>query len=158
MLILEKFAFSRHLCMYIYPSAEVLRTFNLIRIGVLSCNIRPGWPEFHRSLQFELDMFLQDLSEYFTKMKEMSQKRGEISSRVRFMLRDVIDLRQGKWIPRRSDSNPKTMDQIQKEAEKETLYQQILPNSAPQAPRQQDDRASTRKNSESFSLMWTSLH
>lgn len=88
----------------------------------------------------------QDLSEYFAKMKEMSQKRGEISSRVRFMLRDVIDLRQGKWIPRRSDSNPKTMEQIQKEAEKETLDQQILLNSVPQAPRQQDDRASSRKN------------
>jgi len=153
LLILEKFAFSRHLCMYIYPFAEVLRTFNFIRVGVLSCKIRPGWPQFHRSLQFELDMYLQDLSEYFTKMKEMSQKRGEISSRVRFMLRDVIDLRQGKWIPRRSDSNPKTMDQIQKEAEKETLDQQILLNSAPQAPRQQDDRASSRKNSESFTLI-----
>jgi translation initiation factor 4G len=86
-------------------------------------------------------------------MNEISQKRGEISRRVRFILQDVIDLWQGKWIPRRSDSNPKTMDQIQKEAEKETLYQQILPNSAPQAPHQQDDRASTRKNSESFSLM-----
>jgi translation initiation factor 4G len=81
-------------------------------------------------------------------MKDMSQKRGEISSRVRFMLRDVIDLRQGKWVPRRNDSNPKTMEQIQKEAEKETLDQQILLNSAPQAPRQQDDRASNRKNSE----------
>jgi len=147
---------------YIYPFAEVLRTFNFIRIGVLSRKIRPGWPQFHRSLQFELDMCLQDLSEYFTKMKEISQKRGEISSRVRFMLRDVIDLRQGKWIPRRNDSNPKTMDQIQKEAEKETLDQQILLNSvdqqillnsAPQAPRQQDDRASSRKNSESFSLI-----
>jgi len=94
----------------------------------------------------DLESKNQDLSEYFTKMKEISQKRGEISSRVRFMLRDVIDLRQGKWIPRRSDSNPKTMDQIQKEAEKETLDQQILLNSAPQAPRQQDDRASSRKN------------
>ena len=98
-------------------------------------------------------MRLQDLSEYFGKMREISQKRGEISSRVRFMLRDVIDLRQGKWIPRRSDSNPKTMDQIQKDAEKETLDQQILLNSTPQAPRQQDDRVSSRKNSESCSLI-----
>jgi translation initiation factor 4G len=84
-------------------------------------------------------------------MKDMSQKRGEISSRVRFMLRDVIDLRQGKWVPRRNDSNPKTMEQIQKEAEKETLDQQIMLNSAPPAPRQQDDRGSNRKNSESCS-------
>jgi translation initiation factor 4G len=82
-------------------------------------------------------------------MKEISQKRGKISSRVRFMLRDVIDLRQGKWIPRRNDTNPKTMDQIQKEAEKESLDQQLLLNSTPQTPRLQDDRASSnRKNSE----------
>jgi len=65
------------------------------------------------------------------------------------MLRDVIDLRQGKWIPRRNDTNPKTMDQIQKEAEKESLDQQLLLNSTPQTPRLQDDRASSnRKNSE----------
>jgi translation initiation factor 4G len=92
---------------------------------------------------------MQDLSEYFNKMKDISQKRGEISSRVRFMLRDVIDLRQSKWIPRRNDSNPKTIDEIQKEAEKESLDQQLLLNSAPQAPRLQDDRALlNRKNSE----------
>ncbi|XP_021930528.1 eukaryotic translation initiation factor 4 gamma 3-like isoform X4 [Zootermopsis nevadensis] len=88
-----------------------------------------------------------DLSEYFSKMKEISQKRGEVSSRVRFMLRDVIDLRQSKWIPRRNDSNPKTIDQIQKEAEKESLDQQLLLNSTPQPPRLQDDRALlNRKN------------
>jgi translation initiation factor 4G len=33
----------------------------------------------------------------------------------------VIDLRRNKWIPRRQDSNPKTIDQIQKEAENEHL-------------------------------------
>jgi translation initiation factor 4G len=80
-------------------------------------------------------------------MKEISEKRGEVSSRVRFMLRDVIDLRQGNWVPRRNDSNPKTMDEIQKEAEKETLDQQLLLNFAPPAPRPQDDRLqSNRRN------------
>jgi translation initiation factor 4G len=94
-------------------------------------------------------MCLQNLSEYFNKMKEISERRGEVSSRVRFMLRDVIDLRQGKWVPRRNDSNPKTMEQIQKEAEKETLDQQLLLNSAPPAPRPQEDRVqSNRRNSE----------
>lgn len=99
-------------------------------------------------------MCLQNLSECFSKMKELSEKRGEVSSRVRFMLRDVIDLRHGKWIPRRNDSNPKTMEQIQKEAEKETLDQQLLLNSAPQASRAQDDRfQSNRRNSEYSGLI-----
>lgn len=95
----------------------------------------------------ELESKNQNLSEYFSKMKEISEKRGEVSSRVRFMLRDVIDLRHSKWIPRRNDSNPKTMEQIQKEAEKETLDQQLLLNSAPLASRAQDDRVqSNRRN------------
>ncbi|PNF16446.1 hypothetical protein B7P43_G10313 [Cryptotermes secundus] len=95
----------------------------------------------------ELENKKQDLSECFNKMKEISAKKGEVSSRVRFMLRDVIDLRHGKWIPRRKDLNPKTMEQIQKEAEKETLDQQLLLNSAPQGSRAQDDRfQSNRRN------------
>ena len=90
----------------------------------------------------------QDLTACFHSMKDISQKRGKVSSRVRFMLQDVIDLRQNKWIPRRDDSVPKTMDQIQKEAEKEELTQQAILNSAPQTPRRQDDRTpSSRKNS-----------
>lgn len=42
------------------------------------------------------------------------------------MIQDVIDLRQSKWIPRRQDLNPKTMDQIQKEAENEHLAIQVI--------------------------------
>ncbi|PSN41963.1 hypothetical protein C0J52_06437, partial [Blattella germanica] len=89
----------------------------------------------------------QDLSPYFDKMREVSLKRGEVSSRVRFMLQDVIDLRQNKWIPRRDDSNPKTMDQIQKDAEKEVLETQMILNSVPQTPRRQDDRAPLNRKS-----------
>jgi translation initiation factor 4G len=94
---------------------------------------------------------LQNLDEYFTKMKELSEMRGLVSSRVRFMLRDVIDLRKNMWIPRRNVSNPMTMEQIQKEVEKEkeTSDQQLLLSSAPPAPRLQDDRVqSNRRNSE----------
>ncbi|XP_067006474.2 eukaryotic translation initiation factor 4 gamma 1 isoform X2 [Anabrus simplex] len=83
----------------------------------------------------------EDLSAYFKQMKEISQKRGEISSRVRFMIQDVIELRQSKWVPRRDESNPKTIDQIQREAEKETLDQQIALSTAPPTPRRQEDRS-----------------
>lgn len=44
----------------------------------------------------------------------------------RFMLQDVIDLRNSKWIPRRQDLNPKTIDQIQKEANDEQLTIQVI--------------------------------
>lgn len=50
------------------------------------------------------------------------------------MLQDVIDLRNSKWVPRRQDLNPKTIDQIQKEANEEqlniqvSLQQHVLPD------------------------------
>ncbi|XP_076271494.1 eukaryotic translation initiation factor 4 gamma 1-like isoform X2 [Rhynchophorus ferrugineus] len=61
-----------------------------------------------------------DLSSIFDEMKKIADgKKSKVSSRIKFMLQDVIDLRDSKWIPRRGDTNPKTIDQIQKEAENE---------------------------------------
>ncbi|KAK7864548.1 hypothetical protein R5R35_007322 [Gryllus longicercus] len=93
----------------------------------------------------DLESKKQDLGPYFERMKQVSQKRGEISSRVRFMLQDVIELRQHKWVPRRDDLNPKTIDQINKEAEKEAVEQAM--NSGPSSgPRfKSDDRGGDRK-------------
>lgn len=67
-----------------------------------------------------------NLDPIFVRMKEIvDKKHGKVSSRIRFMLQDVIDLRRSKWVPRRQDSNPKTIDQIQKEAETEQLNIQV---------------------------------
>lgn len=55
------------------------------------------------------------------------------------MLQDVIDLRNSKWIPRRQDLNPKTMEQIQKEADTEQLNIQVM-NSGPMNTPRKDDR------------------
>lgn len=65
----------------------------------------------------------QDLSGYFDKMGDIVKHRDQykISSRIRFMIQDVIDLRRNGWQPRRQDLNPKTMNQIQKEAETEQI-------------------------------------
>lgn len=88
----------------------------------------------------ELETKSVDLTAIFGTMKSIADKKdGKISSRIRFMLQDVIDLRQSKWISRRQDLNPKTIDQIQKEAEREQLNIQMM-NSVPVTPRK-DDRA-----------------
>ena len=43
------------------------------------------------------------------------------------MLRDVVELRVNKWVPRREDNyNPKTIDQIHKEAQMEKMQEQRL--------------------------------
>uniref|UniRef100_A0A2L2Y9N5 Eukaryotic translation initiation factor 4 gamma 3 n=1 Tax=Parasteatoda tepidariorum TaxID=114398 RepID=A0A2L2Y9N5_PARTP len=56
------------------------------------------------------------MESYFTQMQEMVDKRLT-SSRVRFMLQEVIDLKGNDWVPRRDVNNPKTIDQIHKETE-----------------------------------------
>lgn len=64
------------------------------------------------------------------------------------MLQDVIELRANKWIPRRNENNPKTIDQIQKEAESERLDMQV--NSAPLNTPRKDDRNNDRKRNRKF--------
>jgi hypothetical protein len=54
-------------------------------------------------------VLVQDLSEYFVEMKKLFQEKGVMKNRIRFMLQDVIDLWQRKWVPRRNDATPKTM-------------------------------------------------
>ncbi|KAH8255080.1 hypothetical protein KR038_010513, partial [Drosophila bunnanda] len=52
---------------------------------------------------------------------------AKVSSRVRFMLQDVIDLRKNKWQTSRNEA-PKTMGQIEKEAKNEQLTAQYFGN------------------------------
>lgn len=71
--------------------------------------------------------YYRDLTPHFQTMHQIAsdKKSAKISSRVRFMLMDVIELRKNKWVPRRVDANPKKMGQIQKEAEQEQYKNQI---------------------------------
>uniref|UniRef100_A0A8C7E730 Eukaryotic translation initiation factor 4 gamma 1 n=1 Tax=Naja naja TaxID=35670 RepID=A0A8C7E730_NAJNA len=60
----------------------------------------------------------------FEKMEKIIKEK-KTSSRIRFMLQDVIDLRRNSWVPRRGDQGPKTIDQIHKEAEMEEHREHI---------------------------------
>ncbi|ORX91369.1 hypothetical protein K493DRAFT_339395 [Basidiobolus meristosporus CBS 931.73] len=55
---------------------------------------------------------------YFARVKEMSVNR-KLSSRIRFMLLDIIELRAHNWVPRREAAGPKTISQIHEDAQKE---------------------------------------
>lgn len=66
--------------------------------------------------------FKNELNESFRQMQAIVDRKIpnlKISSRVRFMLQDVLDLKKRGWISRQTDANPKTMGQIQKELEAE---------------------------------------
>ncbi|XP_045541925.1 eukaryotic translation initiation factor 4 gamma 1-like isoform X2 [Papilio machaon] len=61
----------------------------------------------------------------------VDKKSNKISSRVRFMIKDVIELRQRRWVVKSVvDSQPKMMDQIQKEAEQQQRHIELM-NSIP---------------------------
>ena len=49
----------------------------------------------------------------------------QTSSRVRFLLQDLIDLRQDKWKPRRETAGPKKIDDIHKEIADEAKSRQL---------------------------------
>uniref|UniRef100_A0A1Y1NIM6 MI domain-containing protein n=2 Tax=Photinus pyralis TaxID=7054 RepID=A0A1Y1NIM6_PHOPY len=95
----------------------------------------------------EMDSKNVNLTNIYMTMKELSdRKHGKISSRVRFMIQDVLDLRLSKWVPRRQDLNPKTMDQIQKEAENEQLNIQAMNAMPPMISGRREDRGSLGGN------------
>ncbi|EDV23982.1 uncharacterized protein TRIADDRAFT_5699, partial [Trichoplax adhaerens] len=55
------------------------------------------------------------MDQYFDRLKKLTQKKDRICARMRFMIQDVIDLRQNNWVPRRADNNPKKIDEIHRE-------------------------------------------
>ncbi|XP_015747286.1 PREDICTED: eukaryotic translation initiation factor 4 gamma 1-like [Acropora digitifera] len=64
------------------------------------------------------------VDQYFTQINKIISAKIT-SSRVRFMMQDIVDLRNNNWVPRREDNNPKTIDQIHKEAADQAKKTQI---------------------------------
>ncbi|CAI9098787.1 OLC1v1035494C1 [Oldenlandia corymbosa var. corymbosa] len=54
---------------------------------------------------------------YFNRLKELSTNT-QLAPRLRFMVRDVLDLRANNWIPRREEVKAKTIGEIHSEAVK----------------------------------------
>ncbi|KAF5445676.1 hypothetical protein F2P56_034712 [Juglans regia] len=54
---------------------------------------------------------------YFSRLKDLSSN-AQLVPRVRFMLRNVLDLRSNNWVPRREEVKAKTITEIHSEAEK----------------------------------------
>ncbi|KAL7686072.1 putative MIF4G-like domain superfamily protein [Plasmopara halstedii] len=68
------------------------------------------------------------MSLYFHYLENKLVKDKRLSSRISFMIRDVIELRQHRWEPRRKELKQKTLNEIRKEAEREA---RAPPTSAP---------------------------
>ncbi|CAG8528476.1 19478_t:CDS:10, partial [Gigaspora margarita] len=66
---------------------------------------------------------------YFHRMEDIS-KNSKLSSRIKFMLMDVIDLRNNSWVPRRDNNAPKTIAEIHEDAAKQKEEAEILRRAA----------------------------
>lgn len=58
----------------------------------------------------------------FSKMERFSNDKSLVS-RVRFMYKDLIELRANRWVPRRKQEKAKTLDEIRKDVEREERIQ-----------------------------------
>ncbi|PPQ63016.1 hypothetical protein CVT24_005962 [Panaeolus cyanescens] len=63
------------------------------------------------------------LDVYFSRMKELT-KSANVSSRMQFMLQDLIELRERKWVSRNAVAAPTTIAQIHEAAAKEKANQE----------------------------------
>uniref|UniRef100_A0A665XFB1 Eukaryotic translation initiation factor 4 gamma, 3a n=2 Tax=Echeneis naucrates TaxID=173247 RepID=A0A665XFB1_ECHNA len=88
------------------------------------------------------------MDQYFNQMEKIVKER-KTSSRIRFMLQDVIDLRLHNWVSRRADQGPKTIEQIHKEAkieeqeEQRKVHQQLLSKDSKRRPGQREETWNT---------------
>ncbi|KAG8664037.1 hypothetical protein MANES_01G273000v8 [Manihot esculenta] len=64
----------------------------------------------------------EHMDAYFERMAILS-KNMKLSSRVRFMLKDAIDLRKNKWQQRRKVEGPKKIEEVHRDAAQERQHQ-----------------------------------
>jgi hypothetical protein len=74
------------------------------------------------------------MTTYFKHIRQFADDQ-RLSSRVRFMFRDLFELRQHAWVPRRAENLPKTISQVHDEAlqrdfEERLLSEEVLANPA----------------------------
>ncbi|KAJ2784400.1 hypothetical protein GGI15_002266 [Coemansia interrupta] len=79
---------------------------------------------------------------YFQRIQAMSVNK-KLDSRIRFQLKDVIDLRQNKWVSRAANANtgPKTIAEIHEEIEKAKAQEEKMRRAASSAGRRSESHA-----------------
>ena len=64
------------------------------------------------------------MDQYFQRIQAIVEMR-QTSSRIRFMLIDIMDLRKNNWVPRRDKISPKMSEQIHNKAKEEKVQKEI---------------------------------
>jgi len=64
------------------------------------------------------------MHQYFDSFTKLSQDEA-ISARIRFMFKDLVELRRSNWVPRREENTPKTIGEVSAEALAKQLQDEI---------------------------------
>lgn len=64
------------------------------------------------------------VDQYFRNVQKLITDK-KVSSRIRFMIMDLIDLRRRNWIPRHSNKGPKTLDELHQDIVNEEIENRI---------------------------------
>ncbi|CAH1239802.1 EIF4G1 [Branchiostoma lanceolatum] len=89
--------------------------------------------------ELDLEQSKAKMDQYFeTMLQIINQKKA--STRMCFLLRDLMDLRVNDWEPRRPRNAPKTLEQIHREAEREAQQLQQRLGQQPRQRRRQWER------------------
>ncbi|CAI9740600.1 eukaryotic translation initiation factor 4 gamma 1 isoform X2 [Octopus vulgaris] len=71
----------------------------------------------------------EEMNRYFKDIRAIVGAR-ETSSRIRFMLLDLIDLRKNKWVPRHAEKGPKTLKELHQDIENEEIEHRLKMDAA----------------------------
>ncbi|XP_041377954.1 eukaryotic translation initiation factor 4 gamma 1-like [Gigantopelta aegis] len=75
--------------------------------------------------QLESEKAKPRMDQYFSQMQRIVREK-KVSYQCRFRLLDVIELRENRWVPRRYENKPKTIEQIHREAKQEEIQRHMI--------------------------------
>ncbi|CAL1544873.1 unnamed protein product [Lymnaea stagnalis] len=83
------------------------------------------------------------MDQYFHQMAKIAEER---KSRIKFTLKDAIDLRSNNWVPRKEQTGPKKIDEVHKDFQQEQFTKQLM-QSQPLPPRNDQAQPNSRRGS-----------
>ncbi|GFR93186.1 eukaryotic translation initiation factor 4 gamma, 1 [Elysia marginata] len=90
----------------------------------------------------DTDKAKQRMDQYFNQMVKIAEER---KSRIKFTLKDAIELRQNNWVPRKEQTGPKKIDEVRQDFHQEQQTKQFLQNQPP--PPRNDPQPGSRRGS-----------
>ena len=90
----------------------------------------------------DVDKAKARMDQYFAQMSKIADER---KSRIKFTLKDVLELRSNCWVARKEQIGPKKIDEVHKDFEQEQATKQFLQNQPP--PPRNDPMPNSRRGS-----------